>query len=167
MWVLAVGCIVCGCGTVIGSIICAQYRSRRQFAVDWHAFCVYLKQQIGYLHTPLEKIAAEYIQEHRTSVFTDYLQEYVKIVTAGSIQRDAISKLSARAEVTPNMREKLSTFFVSLGSTDEQSQMQSLAYDCQVLQAYADECRDKEKKQGNLAWKLGFLLGLAVMILIA
>lgn len=167
MWVLAVGCIVCGCGTVIGSIICAQYRSRRQFAEDWHAFCVYLRQQIGYLHTPLEQIASEYIQEHRKSVFTDYLQEYAKIITVGSIQRDAITKLSAHAEVTANMREKLTAFFVALGRTDEQSQIQSLAYDSQVLQTYADECRDKEKKQGNLAWKLGFLLGLAVMILIA
>ncbi len=167
MWTLIVGAVVCTCGTIVGAILQGQYRARAKFAADWSEFCVLLKQDISYLHLPLAQIVREYLQKTPKGEFRELLARFAEILERDSVRAERVAVLCKSANVRKTQGAALQAFLNDLGRLDEHSQLSRLERDGEQIARYAQACAAEEKKLGGLALKLGFLLGLAVMILIA
>lgn len=157
--------VVCLCCAFVGGAIGNRYRARQRFAEQWEAFNREMLNNVRFIKTPLH----DFIERHRGKTkgsFDRFLESYDRLCVEGRAEEKGIAALSDRADVDRKTCAQLTAYFTALGKCDEENQLRTLEYYQGVLGDYAAECGKLSRTNGKLAERLGFLIGLAVMIML-
>jgi len=156
--------LVIALGGALGYYTGRKYVIREKILSDFMALCGYMRNNISFLHTPLEPMLAEYsdkVSPHTKMIFDSFIAS----LKEGGEVKDAVEK-SARKELKEGDKELITKLLVSLGKYDPDGQAAAL----NGFEALFDESRkdaaELKKKYYPLCFKLGALAGAGLAILI-
>ncbi|MBR2871434.1 MAG: hypothetical protein IKB98_08720 [Clostridia bacterium] len=139
-------------GTFIGYKMSEKYVKRKCFYNDLFAFNQVLKTEVSFSHNSIKKI----IKERKTNVVTDYLNE-------------AILKENTNLNVSFLNEEEnafLQSYVKSIGKSDRESQLEILSVYEMKIKKKLDFADEEFKKYKKLYPKLGFLIGLIILVVL-
>ena len=163
---LAIGGILCFICTYLGIVGKQYYDKRHRYLKDFYDFLLLLVDGISYSKDRLAQICKRFVASEK-GAFSKNLKEYLKLIEEkGSIDED-VPKLFYYKCLRKSDRAIIGEFFVELGKYDYDTQLSKLEmYKSQllkILQQAEKEC----KTTGQMLAKLGFILGIAIMIILA
>ncbi len=152
--------ILLGVLTVIICVLIAyklslKYTERRKFFVSLNDFNEKMKNEVSYGKKTVIGIIVEMNKNDDT--FYKYVSSYFK----GGIEYSLNKKVYSIEEV-----EFMGTYVNQIGVTDSQTQLKYLQSVGQSISTRAAVAIENEKKYKPLYIKLGFLLGLLVLVVI-
>lgn len=153
--------------TYIGMVIRKHYKKRRDFFRDFDEFLTMLENEVSFLKTPLKTIISNFSAEKKGE-FVKFLEGYSTLMDSGTpLTYDNIKKKAGLGFLKQPEADYVFQFFTGLGKTDAKTQLLEI----KKTMAKNSDCLAKAEKDfknnGALAYKLGILLGLAVMIFVA
>lgn len=143
--------IVC---TYIGYSLSKKYIERKKFYKDFFYFNKNLYNQVSYSQNSLLKIAREIKDE---SNFYTLLKE--KIV-------DKNEKMNLSIKLLQEDEELFSEYLSNLGKSDYETQKKYLSEMDGIILKKLTEAEEDEKKYKNTYLKLGFAIGLIILIIL-
>ena len=156
------GIIIVCITTCCGILFARKYKKRKEFFAQFEEFNARFLTEISYFKRPL----AEFIYEFRGhGEYGELIEKMVKNKNRGLEEGIAID-----LETIPflNKEEKgfLLEYFLTLGKGNSASQKAYYLGKGEEIARQRKKTEEDAKKYGDLYWKLGFLLGLAILILI-
>lgn len=147
--------------SVCGWILAGKYRRRKSFFAQTFEFNERFLGEVSYAKRPL----GEFIERY------SYTGEFEAILRAfsESIQKDESGVFDALVEcdfLKEEEKEFLSDYFQTLGRGDSASQKAYFSTAKGQLSEYKKQAFEEKKRYSELYLKLGFLFGLAVLVLI-
>ena len=136
--------------TYVGYKYSLRYKKRRQFYADWYKFDINMKCELAFLQNGLKDIT-----EKENGAFFDNLKAYIF-----NGKRNQIAFLKKSEE------NFFYDFCNNLGKTDSKSQQEYILSVNEKIKSVLSESEKEEKTRSVLCIKLGFLTGLAVLILV-
>ena len=157
---IIVGIAVVVFTTYCGWFLSRKYRRRKQFFADMQEFNLSFLEEIGYAKRPFESFCA---RKHYAGEFGELIEDVLarrleKKTT--KIPMDEYSFLSADERVF------VGEYFQTVGRADSQSQKGYFSSAKIKLDSLKSKGDDDSKKYTDLYTKLGFLAGLAMMIVL-
>lgn len=155
---IVVGIAIVAFTSYCGFLLSKKYRRRKRFFADFDEFNERFLSEIAYLRRPLRQFAdnARYQSE-----FGDVLEAYF------SSQEDGKPfEIGDFSLLKTDERQELLDYFSMLGRGDSASQKGYFTSVKNSLKARREQSDQEAKKYGELYIKLGFLLGLTVLIII-
>lgn len=158
------GGILCMCIAYIGLAIRRYYVSRKNFYEELLGFIDALVNNITFLKSPLPKVISSYTSLKKTD-FCRLLNDFGSIISNGEFAGSG-KKLKVNIIAAKEMGD-INTFFGELGKYDSATQLNNLgSWRSKFDTAYKVSVK-KADTYGALAFKLGVLLGILAMILVA
>lgn len=164
---LIAGAILFFCSAYIGIEIRKYYRKRVRFFSLWLEFIDQLTTQISYLRTPLYEIIDSFLKDKKGE-FCDVLLKYKgQISKIDDCDKSINSHCDKLGFLKAQEKELFNGFFKMLGKTDWNTQVLNLKnYRQNVLEIQQLTIKNL-KQNGFLAYKLGILIGIAILIIVA
>ncbi len=149
--------------TFCGYLFSKRYRQRKSFFTQLKEFNERFLNEIAYSRRPIRQFIASF--EYKGE-FALLLQEFCKRAEGGMLEMR--SRLEETEYVFLQVEEKmiLCDYFSMLGRGDSASQKEYFSALRETLSKLQKESEDKAKRYGDLYVKMGFLLGLFILILI-
>ncbi len=139
--------------TYLGYFFSGKYRHRKSFYIAWEQFHQNFLSEIGYTRRPLKEV----IEKFKTDgYFSDFLTDYNK-----NHAWDGKIDFFNREE-----NEFLSEYFSFLGKSDYLRQKEYFNATTKRIEELKEKSEVDAKKHTDLYVKLGFLLGLIIVILL-
>ena len=155
-----VGIVVVLFATYCGRALANKYKVRKMLYADMYAFNVRLLEEIAYGKRPLE----------------DFCQKYATGATFGLLLKDLLQHRALRKTLEVDMGEYtflaedekrfIQEYFSAIGRADSYSQKAYFAQAANRLQSLKAKGEEECKSRTDLYTKLGFLAGLAVLIIV-
>lgn len=164
MWTLILGGALFFCFAYVGIGIRSYYAKRRDIYKDSVAYIDYLKENIGFLKTPLGILTRNFCSD-RKGELVKILNRYVALIDKGCLNSDSVNKLVSSPYIDKDRKDMFATFFYGLGKVDCDTQIEQLQRMRAALVPLAEHYEKKYRTTGVLAYRLGILLGIAVMII--
>jgi stage III sporulation protein AB len=150
----------------VGMAIKHHYKKRRDFFIACLEFIDVLTDEISFLKTPLPDIILRF-KEGKKGEFISLLNTYNGLIAEGKPTDAAALNKSFQLHFLNTLeKEALITFFATLGKTDAQTQLLGLKNHRAKTEVNVKASEAKYKTTGLLAYKLGVLIGIAVMIFV-
>lgn len=166
MWTMILGGVLFFCLAYIGIGIRAYYARRKELYCDCIEYIDYLKENIGFLKTPLKELSLNFCKEKKGE-WAKLLNKYIALLEKGSITSEKIDKLVSSPYIDKERQAVFSQFFSELGKVDCDTQLEQLQRVKASLIPVKDYYGKKYRTTGVLAYRLGILLGIAVMVIAA
>lgn len=163
---LVIGGVLFACFAYTGMGIRAYYRRRKELFEQYVGFLEYLKENIGFLRSPLAECTNEYCRGKKGE-FIKILNEYAKMLEEGRMGREDFEKLFSSPYIDKERKRELCAVFYGLGKVDEDTQIDNLRKARVAAEAPLEFYRKKYATTGTLAFRLGVVFGIAAMILAA
>lgn len=146
--------------TFCGKLLARKYRERKYFFTEMFAFNVRFLEEVGYTKRPLEEFALPYKGQ---GPFSELLQ---RIVSARKVHRTTELNLSEYSFLSADEKRFVLEYFSAVGRGDAASQKSCFSQYGNTLLSLKSKGEEDCKKYEDLYTKLGFLLGLAVLIIL-
>lgn len=152
------------CIAYIGLAIRRYYISRKLFYEELLEFIDTLVNNITYLKSPLPKVINDYVGQKKSD-FCKVMREFVVIISHGEfVGSGRILKVGVIGGKETN---DVNAFLAELGKYDSSTQLNNLgSWRARFDTAYKTAVT-KANTYGALAFKLGVLLGILAMIIVA
>ncbi len=151
--------------TLVGIGIARSYKNRAKFLHEWNEFCIVLNNSIKNLKLPQSKIIEKFVMD-KSGQFVDFLKGYDEYLKSQIKDNKALDNLVDKSPLLKRERKHLREFLDSLGKVDYNLQVDILKYQSQLVEHLKQVAEKEYKTNGMLWYKLGFVLGLVVMILV-
>jgi len=156
--------IVCFTG-FCGYFLAGKYRKRKAFFAQMNAFNERFLNEISYYRRPISEFAAQYPY---VGDFRVVLYGFLSCLDIGRKNGENVSDIQSYYPdyFTADEKKFLSDYFGMLGRGDCSSQKAYFNAVKPTLTDYKKQAETACQKYGELYLKLGFLLGLAIVVLI-
>ncbi len=162
---LAIGGILCFISAYLGIIGKSYYDKRYRYLSDFNDFLLLLIDGISYAKDRLPEITKKYIASSKGE-FSRNLNNYI-VVIESTQEKEKISKCFDSKYLKKIDKAYLSEFFTALGKFDYDTQLSRLNLCKAEMEKTLIKAEKDCKSTGNLLSKLGLLLGIAIMIILA
>lgn len=162
LWIGGLLWVAC---TLVGIGVGNSYKKREKFWDEWKEFCLVMSNSIKNLRMSQSKIIEKYVMDKKGQ-FIEFLVCYDQYLNS---QIKDTKKLDELVKNTPLFKKEykyLKEFVQSLGKVDFNMQVDILNYQCNLVDRMADISKKQMKSNGLLWYKLGFVIGLVIMILV-
>ncbi|MBQ8374636.1 MAG: stage III sporulation protein AB [Clostridia bacterium] len=150
--------------TFCGRLLSKKYRTRKQFFTQMQEFNQRFLTEISYYRRPLEEFCARFSYRGE---FQELLEGFFKLQKQGDVFKNAAAlDLSSYGFLSEEERAFVGDYFLTIGRGDSASQKAYFSSSAGVLAEYKTKSEEESKKYGDLYTKLGFLAGLAVLIIL-
>ena len=156
-------CFICAYLGIAGK---NYYDRRYKYLKDFREFLSSLRDGINYSKDKLPQIGRKFISGRKRAFCSD-LEEYVKLIEIGNPTPEQIKKCFDSKYLSKPDKVMLKDFFCELGKFDYDTQMSRLDMTASLLSRTIDKAEKECKTTGNLLPKLGLVLGIAIMIILA
>ena len=151
----------------LGVGIRAYHRTRKRFYEELLTFNRILGEEISYLKTPVKQIVKDFITDKKGELsvmlakFLDVMETEV-IYTADKIAQDIKTPYVTKEEC-----RLIGEYFCALGKSDAATQMLTIKHYGIKFEEIFKKAREEAQTTGELAYKLGILIGIGLMIIVA
>lgn len=150
--------------TICGRLFAKKYRIRRGFFTQLQEFNQRFLAEISYYRRPVKEFCDQFTYEGE---FQELLQNFFALQEHGELIKHAsLLDLSAYSFLTEEERTFVGDYFLTLGRGDSGSQKAYFSSADTSLKNYRTSSEAECKKYTDLYTKLGFLCGLAILIVI-
>ncbi len=157
---LAVGVAVVIFSTYCGRTMAKRYKRRKNFFAEMNDFNTRFLTELGYAKRPLEELAKSC---RVGGEFGELLEEVLR----RRFQRKTLPiELGSYTYLSDDEKRFVLEYFNALGKADAHSQKIYFSQAANSLQALQIKAKDECSKRMELYTKLGFLAGLAVLIIV-
>jgi len=162
IWIGGLLWIAC---TLVGIGIGTSYKKRAKFFKEWNEFCIVMNNSVKNLKIPQSKIIEKFVMD-KSGQFVEFLKEYNQYLQSQIKESQTLDNLVKKAPLFKKENKYLRDFFDSLGTVDYNLQVDILKYQTELVE-HLEQVANKEYKTNGMLWyKLGFVLGLVIMILV-
>ena len=156
----AVGIAVVIFSTYCGRAMAKRYKLRKGFFLEMYEFNTQFLTELGYAKRPLQELVLSYPSKGEFG-------ELLKEVLRRRFERKKLPvDLTAYTYLTDDEKRFVLEYFQSLGKGDANSQKIYFSHVENSLQALKIKAEDECTKKTELYTKLGFLAGLAILIIV-
>ena len=162
---VVLGVVIVCITTFSGKLLAGKYRRRKDFFVQMSEFNNRFLTEVSYYKRPLLEFFESFTYHGE---FQELLEEVIS-AKKGSIVTKGWSKgidFSPFSFLTADEKALISDYFLTIGKGDSGSQKTYFSGMNETLNSLRKRCEEEGKKYGELYLKLGFLLGLAILVLI-
>lgn len=156
-------CIIClsvvSC-SMLGLLLNKNSQRRVKYFENFNALILTLISEIKFRQESLKNILSNFNQNNSSDLSVN-ISEYLDFLS-GEKKELVLSK----NKLTPKELEEVRNFFISLGTSDSDTQLFELDNFKQKFDLIYGEVSGKHKKNGGLYLKLSFLIGLSIGIII-
>ncbi len=146
-----------------GYFFAKKYRQRKLFFRQFKEFNERFLSEISYYRRPLK----EFISAYRyRGEFNELLTDYLSVIKNRETFAEVLTDDGKYSFLKEEERRTLEDYFLMLGKGDSLSQKGYFSSVRELLTGLQAEAESAAKKYGDLYVKLGFLLGLLILILI-
>ncbi len=144
--------IIC---TYVGYMLSEKYVVKRKYYTAFNSFNGFFKGQVGFAKTSLKELVSKYSEE------SDYFYKnlYLNISKGNKVYLD--QKIFTQEET-----DYLENYLDFLGSTDSKIQLDFLAKTESELSEQLKKAIENEEKYKSVYLKIGFLIGLIVLVVV-
>ena len=158
-------CVLCLLVIFLAYKIGSYYKQRQRFFENVCEFCNFLQTEIGFLKTDITSLMTKY-SNCSSKDFSKVLQLYIdSLKKAQNFHEDFIDNLSKLNLLKTNEREKICSFFDSLGKSSQDEQLAQIENFKNEFASQLKNASEDNKKYGTSSLKLGILLSLAIFII--
>ena len=158
-------CILCSLIIFIAYKISAYYKQRQMLFENLCEFCNYMQTEIGFLKTDITA-SIDKFNNCSSKDFSKVLKLYLTTLKQSqNFYDDFMESLSKLNILKTNEKEKICSFFDSLGKSSQQEQIAQIENFKNDFMTELSNTKDDNKKYGAVSLKLGMLLSLAVFII--
>ncbi|MBR5192788.1 MAG: stage III sporulation protein AB [Clostridia bacterium] len=150
--VLGILCLILCC--FAGYLISAKYKDRLNFYLDFKNFNDNLKKEISFSQKTIKQILLE--KQQNNSIFYTLISKNIL-----SNENPTNKELYF---LTKNEIDEVLTYITNVGNSDKNSQLTYLNNFESILNEKVNVVKEEEKKYKNLYIKIGFLIGLMLLI---
>ena len=162
---LAIGGILCFISAYLGIVGKSYYDKRYKYLADFNDFLLALIDGISYSKDRLPEISKKYLSSSKGQ-FAKNLSEYLNIIETSPNDEKLVKCFDCKY-LKKGDKEYFKDFFLTLGKLDYDTQMSRLNLSKAEIQKMLTKAEKDCKSTGNLLSKLGLLLGIAIMIILA
>ncbi|MEG1609507.1 MAG: stage III sporulation protein AB [Clostridia bacterium] len=170
MYSLIFGGALCVCSTYIGFAIKKNLACKKMFFVEWLNFVQFLSQNINFLKKPICEIIDSFVGGEnlgKKSSFKNLLLAYKNLIENCQITNSNLDEIIKKyCPIANNQQKNVKDFFATLGTIDKESQLNNLNLLIEYIKKNIGICEKNCVSTGALSCKLGFVIGLAIMIII-
>ncbi|MDR3293020.1 MAG: stage III sporulation protein AB [Clostridiales bacterium] len=157
---LFVACLYGGAG------IRRYYKVRSGYFEEINNLCGMLIDEIANLKTPLEKILENFTFLKRGEIVRQIDAYRTLLKTEVIASRESVMKVVDSAYLKKEEKLILTDFFMLLGRSHAESQIVNIKHYKLKFEEIGAKAKEAYRVQGALAYKLGILLGIALMIIV-
>ncbi len=157
---IIVGIAVVVFTTYCGWFLSRKYRRRKKFFFDMQEFNLCFLEEIGYAKRPFEVFCA---RRHYTGEFGELIED---VLTRRAEKKTTKMPMDEYTFLSLDERAFVGEYFQTVGRADSQSQKGYFSGAKLKLDSLKTKGEDDSKKYTDLYTKLGFLAGLAIMIVL-
>ena len=166
MFKLAVSGVLCFVCAYLGFAGKKYYDRRRKYLKDFSEFLCLLRDGISYSKDKLEHIARKFEGGGKGAFYSD-LGGYIKLVDRGNPTAEEVSKCFDSKYLSKKDKILVKDFFSQRGKYDYDTPISRLDMPASQLGRTIEKADKDCKTTGSLLPKLGLVLGIAIMIILA
>lgn len=136
--------------TYIGYFFSDKYRVRKKFLENWEQFHSFFLSEMSYIRRPLPDVISRFEGKEE---FASLLKEY-----------SDTHEVQKRKFLTAEENDFLGEYFSFIGKSDYAGQRDYFSAVTQKMKNFTEKGQKDSAKYTDLYIKLGFLLGLAIVI---
>ena len=163
----ALGIAIIAFTSFTGYVLAKKYRQRKEFFAQWQEFNERFLAEISYYRRPLNDFLSKYVYKGE---FQEILYSFSVLIRKEGQRKQTMLQnalsLSEYSFLKNEERQRVEDYFLMLGKGDSVSQKAYFSSVRDLLKKLQNESKEQSKKYGDLYIKLGFLLGLLILILI-
>lgn len=171
MYSIIFGGALCLCSAYIGFAIKKSYDNKKRFFVEWLDFASFLVQNISFLKKPVCDIISDFCagrEKKKNTQFVQLILAYKKLIDTSAPSKESIvAVVKKHCQLSESQQKNANDFFLTLGTIDKESQLNNLKLLIDYINKNIVICEKNCTTVGALAAKLGIVIGVAVMIVIA
>ena len=146
-----------------GYVFAKKYRKKKNFFIQMKEFNERFLSEVAYYKRPIGDFIAQFSYEGE---FSELLERFFTRLKSDGEEKLSEEDFSDYPFLTKDERAFIADYFLMLGRGDSASQKAYFSAQKPVLEQYKTSSVETCKKYGDLYIKLGFLLGLAILVLI-
>lgn len=155
--------ILVGC-SYVGYGLGTYYVKRHRFLVDLITFASQLKVEIGFANETLSQIVQKHIKEY-DAAFTTLLRAYLRLLKRSEYITTKQLKNNLPLHYLEEVEQKqVLQFFNFLGKSDAKNQIEVIEKQLVLFQVMLNSAVEERKKYASIFKKLGFLVGVLILI---
>ena len=162
----AISGVLCFVSAYLGIAGKNYYDKRCKYLKDFSEFLSALRDGISYAKDKLPQICRKFISGGKGAFYVD-LGEYADLVDLGDTAQDKVKKCFDSKYLSKSDKVLIKDFFCELGKFDYDTQISRLDMTANQLKNTIEKAEKERKTTGNLLPKLGLVLGIAIMIILA
>ena len=162
----AISGVLCFISAYLGIAGKKYYDRRCKYLKDFSEFLSLLKDGISYAKDKLGQIGRKFISSGKGAFYAD-LGEYIDLVENGNPTEEQVKKCFNSKYLSKADKVLVREFFCELGKFDYDTQISRLNMTLAQLKKTIEKAEKDCKTTGNLMPKLGLVLGIAIMIILA
>ena len=162
----AISGVLCFVSAYLGIAGKNYYDKRCKYLKDFSEFLSTLRDGISYEKDKLPQICRKFISCGKGAFYVD-LGEYADLVDSGDTSQDKVKKCFDSKYLAKSDKVLIKEFFSELGKFDYDTQISRLDMTASQLKITIEKAEKERKTTGNLLPKLGLVLGIAIMIILA
>lgn len=163
---LVIGGIICFLCAYLGIVGKKYYDKRLGYLKSCFDFILLLFDGISYSKDSLPQIAKRFLAGGKGAFYCN-LAEYVELAQEGEVDEKSVSDCFDCKYINKSDRVFFKEFFVGLGKFDYDTQISKIELCKSQLSKMIEKAEKDCKTTGNLLSKLGLIVGIAVMIILA
>lgn len=149
--------------TFCGYTLAKKYRRKKSFFTQMQAFNERFLGEVSYYRRPIEEFLSNYSYEGE---FFELLGEFSEELRRNGEEKEFFSDFADYPFLTLDEKAFVRDYFSMFGRGDSGSQKAYFAAQKAALDGYKNKSVEDCRRYGDLYLKLGFLFGLAVLVLI-
>lgn len=159
---LILGVIIVVFCTVVGFLLAKKYRKRKQFFAQLYLFNERFLNELSYYRRPLAECIGQFAYKGEFALLLDL---YFECIESGSYLLD-VKNNAEFSFLTEEEKNGVIDYFRMLGKGDSASQKTHFSAQQASLQKWRVDAENLAKKYEDLYVKLGFLIGLFLLIIL-
>lgn len=163
---LVFGGVLCFICTYVGITVKQYYDKRYVYLKDFKEFVLSLEDNLTYAKDDVTVVADRYLLNAK-GAFAKSLEEYSESVKQGGKSDEAVNRIFSVKYLKKGERDYIRDFFRTLGTLDYDSQLARTKLTLKESEHLEEKALKDSKTTGTLFSKLGLLIGIAVMIILA
>ena len=163
---LVFGGVLCFISTYVGINVKQYYDKRYYYLRDFREFAIALEDNLTYAKDNIATVADKYLQNNKGG-FAKCLEEYSEEIKHGNKNNETTDGIFNAKYLKKGERNFIREFFRTLGTLDYDSQLSRIKLTLKESEHLSEKALKDSKTTGVMFSKLGLLIGIALMIILA
>lgn len=161
---LVFGVLLVAFTSFCGYLLARKFRQRKSFFTQLNVFNERFLSELSYFKHPFLEFAQKYTYNNE---FDDALQVFCEhLGTETGRMSNAAGEFCDYSFLKKDEKTFIRDYFLTFGQGDSLSQKNYFSSVASTISAYKSKSEVDAKRYGDLYFKLGFLFGLAVLVLL-